>query len=129
MSGVAEAFVAAYRPFVIGRLAARGIDVPTEALVDGESWLAAELEALLAQPFEEQRRGPLELFQAAMRQPTDALRALGVVPVSRNTVAEAALPGDVYDLAPASSQDLGEAAWHAHLEWGAAKARAITGQS
>jgi hypothetical protein len=36
-----------------------------------------------------------------------------------------ALPGDVYDLAPASSRDLGEEVWEAHLRWGAAKAAAL----
>jgi hypothetical protein len=75
------------------------------------------------------RRSPLEIFQEAMRFPTEALDALGALGAGRDPVAEAALPGDRYDLAPASSQALGEAAWRAHLAWGAAKARSHTGPS
>lgn len=120
-----QALVAAYRPYVEAALVARGLPPVTEALADGEAWLEARLETLLALPASEQRRSPLELFQEAMRFPTEALAALGVEPTVRDEVAESALPGDIYDLAPASSQALGETAWQAHLEWGAAKAAAM----
>jgi hypothetical protein len=123
-----RAFVAAYRPHVVRRLAEHGIDPPEAldaALEDGERWLAVKLSELLGHPYSAQRRGPLEVFQEAMRFPTDALASSGVAAQQRDPAAAAALPGDRYDLAPASSQDLGEEAWRAHLAWGAAKAGAI----
>ena len=67
-----------------------------------------ELGSLLRLPFREQRRSPLEVFQEAMRFPTAALDAAGTPPVSRDPAQETALPGDHHDLAPASSQALGE---------------------
>jgi hypothetical protein len=117
-----EALVAAYPDHVRARL--RHEDVPglDEVLVAGAKWLAANLEDLLSRPFREQRRGPLEVFQEAMRFPTDHLAALGRAPAERDPVAMSALPGDLYDLAPASTQDLGEEVWGRHLAWGAAKA-------
>ena len=80
---------------------------------------------LAPEPFDRQRRGPLELFQEAMQFPTAALSELGVEAVERDPIADQALPGDVFDLAPASSSTLGETVWHAHLAWGAAKANAM----
>jgi len=68
----------------------------------------------------------LELFQEALRFPTYALEQAGNQPVGRDEIATNALPGDRFGLAPASSRDLGEEAWMAHLSWGAAKAAAIT---
>lgn len=85
----------------------------------------SELTALLARPFSQQPRGPLEVVQEAMRFPTSSLQQAGVPPADRDEVAVNALPGDVYDLAPASSRDLGEEAWVAHLRWGARKAQAL----
>jgi hypothetical protein len=120
--------VAAYRPQVERRLAAAGIDPPSgihEALVDGEIWLREALEDLLASPFARQSRGPLEVFQEAMRFPTEVLSSAGVPEVPRDPAAAAALPGDRYHLAPASSRDLGEEVWQAHLSWGMRKARAV----
>jgi len=96
-----------------------------DALVVGERWLAANLDELAATDFSLQRRGPLEVFQEAMRFPTGALVEAGVAPVPRDDVTRNALPGDLFDLAPASTRDLGEEVWAAHLEWGAAKVRAL----
>lgn len=119
------AFVAAYRPYVEGILAERGLPAVPDAVAAGERWLDETLAELLALPAREQPRSPLEVFQEALRFPTEALEESGVAPVPRDEVAEAALPGDRYDLAPASSQALGEEAWRAHLEWGAGKATRI----
>ena len=127
MTELVDAFVAAYPRHVDSRCDALGVPAPQAAVGEGQAWLHAALTELLEVPFAEQRRGPLELFQEAMRYPTAALEAEGVEPADRNEVAKAALPGDLYDLAPASSQDLGEEAWYAHLAWGAAKARALGG--
>jgi hypothetical protein len=122
------AFLDAYRPTVVARLAAMG-SVETagldEALAAGEEWLDEALRAVLAAPHREQRHSPLEVFREAMRFPTAALETAGVAPVERDPIARDALPGDLYGLAPASSQDLGQDAWRAHLAWGAAKARAV----
>ena len=60
-----------------------------------------------------------------MRFPTEALRAAGVRGVPRDPVAVSALPGDLYDLAPASSQDLGEEAWQVHVAWAMQKAQSV----
>jgi hypothetical protein len=117
---------AAYAPFIMQSLQRQGIDRPgslVDSIREGEEWLRATLAALLDLPFVEQRRGPLEVFQEAMRFPTAALAAAGVEAVARDPGAVAALPGDLYGLAPASSRQLGEEVWTAHLVWGAAKAR------
>lgn len=95
----------------------------------GQAWLDTTLGELLATPFPKQRRSPLEVFQEAMRFPTDDLSAQGVEPPERDVSTNAALPGDWYDLAPASSQALGGGVWEAHLAWGAAKAASIVGAS
>ena len=116
-----HALVAAYPGYVRERVG--GVDVE-DAIAAGSAWLDEQLGELLDLPFGEQRWSPLELFQEAMRFPTEALTAAGVASVPRDPAVERALPGDVYGLAPASSQELGEEAWRAHLEWGAAKARA-----
>ena len=126
-----DAFRDAYRPYVRDRLAELAVAEPPglDAVLDtGLRWLGAELQALLGLAFAEQRRSPLEVFQEAMRFPTAALQKATVAPVARDPAQEAALPGDSYDLAPASSQALGEEAWGAHLAWGAAKARALAGE-
>lgn len=123
-----RALVAAIRPHLADRFAALTVE-PSEDLEEAidaaESWLDGALGELLDLPFEQQRRSPLELFQEAMRFPTEALRRADVTPLGRDPVEEEALPGDLYRLAPASSQDLGEAVWRAHLAWGAAKAQTM----
>ncbi len=121
-----DALVAAYRLHVSHTLAARGWPEVAEAITTGEQALRESLDGLLGRPYREQRRGPLELFQEAMAAPNAALAAAGVAPPQRDPAAAAALPGDGYDLAPASSAALGEEAWRAHLAWGAAKAAKVT---
>lgn len=127
MTSLVDAFVRAYPRHVAARCTALGVVPPSVAVQDGAEWLRTELTELLELPFGEQRRGPLELFQEAMRFPTAAMEAAGVQPIDRDAVATTALPGDLFGLAPASSQDLGEEAWQAHLAWGAAKAQALSG--
>lgn len=126
-----DQFVSAYRSHVFRRISEQGLPTATgmeDAIVAGEGWLRSALTRLAAQPFASQTRGPLELFQEAMRFPTEALLAADVPPVERDMVETQALPGDHYRLAPASSRDLGEAAWRAHLAWGIAKAESMKGR-
>jgi hypothetical protein len=123
-----DALVSAYRPYVEAAIASAGLDAPPgleDALRKGESWLGEALDRLLSLPFREQPRGPLEVFQEAMRFPSGALEQAGAEPAERDPAVREALPGDLYGLAPASSRDLGEGVWEAHLGWGAAKARAF----
>ncbi|MDH3260861.1 MAG: hypothetical protein OEM84_07810 [Acidimicrobiia bacterium] len=129
---LATSLIAVFSTYVEERLEEQGLERPPsldDALAEGEAWLGPTLEELLSLPFDEQRRGPLEVFQEAMRFPTDALAGAGVEAVVRDPGAVAALPGDVYNLAPASSRQLGDGVWMAHLEWGATKARALHGSS
>lgn len=97
------------------------------AIEEGRRWLESELVALLEEPFADQRRGPLEVFQEGMRFPTECLRSAGRAPAPRDPATEVALPGDIYDLAPASTRELGEEVWEVHIAWGVTKARSITG--
>lgn len=121
-----DALVAALRPFLAARLGEREWPgLPEQALHAAEAWLAEALDRLLARPYGDQSRGPLEVFQEAMTGPTAALAAAGVVPPGRDEATRTALPGDVFDLAPASSAELGEEAWRAHIAWGIAKAAAL----
>lgn len=121
------ALVGVYGPFVQSRLGdRRQVEGIEQAIEAGREWLESALTQLLEKPFPSQSRGPLELFQEAMKYPTRALAEAGQEPVSRDDVAAAALPGDLYDLAPASTRDLGEEVWTMHLQWGAAKAAAMT---
>ena len=117
---VLEAFVSAYRPYTEARLAERGWVVPIDVLDAGEAWLAETLAEQLQRPMLEQRRGPLEI-----KYPTVSLAEQGLQPAQRDEVTTEVLPGDAYDLAPASSRDLGEDVWMAHLAWGSAKAQAF----
>ena len=123
------AFADAYEPHVRDRLSRLGIaSTPAfeQSVADGREWLAGALDELAALAFDEQHRGPLELFQEAMRFPTAVLLDNGVEPISRDEVVSNAMPGDHFGLAPASSQELGDRAWRAHLDWGAAKAAAMS---
>ncbi len=123
-----RALVAAVRSHVSDRSATLSpgpVDGLEEAITTAEVWLDDALSELLTLPFEEQQRSPLEVFQEAMRFPTEVLSEAGVAPLDRDPVEEEALPGDLYRLAPASSRDLGEEVWRAHLEWGAAKAKTM----
>lgn len=125
-SALHSAFVGGFRPYLNGVLAERDLPVlPAESLGDAEAWLDETLHDLLERPFAEQRRSPLEIVQEAMTGITAALTSAGARKVLRDPVTVAALPGDLYGLAPASSSALGEEAFQAHLAWGVAKAKAL----
>ncbi len=84
--------------------------------------VGSELRALLALDVDEQRANPLSVLRGAVRYPTAVLREAGVPPVQRDEFAERAFPDDVYDLAPATFDDVDPSLHDAGLEWGAAKA-------
>jgi hypothetical protein len=124
------ALLDAYPRWIHTRLDERGIAPPPGvegAIVAGAALLDELLRALFSVQPGEQRRTPLELFREALRAPTEALRAAGVPPVERDELQVAALPEDPYDLAPGSSEELGEDVWAAHLAWGVAKAEDVAG--
>lgn len=123
---MADAFVAAYRPYIHTTLG-ESADHVSDAVADGEAWLAAAMAEWAALPAREQRSSPLEMFREALAFPTAAAVEAGFQPVRRDDVALAALPGDHLDVAPMTSHDLGEAAWKAHVAWGVARAEAIAG--
>lgn len=123
---VVEAFVAAFPGYLAERLSAAGIEADvSEAARQGEEWLRGELGQWQRSAPGTERRGPLQIFQTAFAFPTAALEAEGVAPVRRDPGAESALPGDTYALAPASSREIGEEAWRAHVAWGVAKAKLV----
>ncbi len=124
-----SSLVSAFSGYVIERARVLGVDpeVVSASIEEGTRWLDNELGRVLGQPFVSQRQSPLEIFRSALRHPTQALSRAGVETPHRDPAARDALPEDVYDLAPASSQSLGDAAWQAHIAWGIAKAEAVSG--
>lgn len=123
-----DVLVDSYEGYVRTAVAARiggepaGLD---QAIGAGRQWLENALGHLLRLPYPLQSRGPLEIFQEAMRFPTRILQEGGYPPAPRDDLSRMALPGDLYGLAPASSRELGEEVWRAHLAWGADKAAAM----
>lgn len=77
---------------------------------------------LLLRDVDEQRTTPLSLIRAAVRYPTEVLRAAGVPPVERDEFAERSFPDDIYGLSPSSLADLDPALAELGIAWGAAKA-------
>ena len=86
--------------------------------------VGAEVRALLAADIDEQWTTPLSLLRAAIRYPTRVLEDAGVPPVERDPIQERLLPGDIYDLSPASFADVDPALAEPGMVWGAAKALA-----
>lgn len=121
---LAAELVAAYEPYVREKAARFGVDL-SAAINSGRTWLDEQLIGELSNPYARQQRGPLEIFQAAMSFPTEVLLSEGLEQPPRDAMAVRALPGDHFDLAPASSRDIGEDVWAAHLAWGVAKAMAL----
>ena len=81
--------------------------------------------ALLAQDVDEQRETPLTVLRAAVRYPTEVLRAHGVPEVVRDEFRERAFPDDVYDLAPATWADVSPDLAAPGMAWGAWKAMTV----
>jgi hypothetical protein len=89
--------------------------------------LKEELTEVLVVPPRRQDRSPLEVIRHFLDRVGAALAGQGVAAAERDEAAVAMHPSDRYALYPASSRDLGERAWRAHLEWGFEKARLVAG--
>ena len=121
-----SAFVGAFEQYLKEILTERSLPtLPDQTVADARQWLDESLAQLLELPYPEQRRSPLEIMQEAMSGPTEALAQKEVRAPLRDPMSVAALPGDIYGIAPASSAALGESAFEAHLAWGIQKARAL----
>lgn len=129
-SRLISAIVAAFPGYIRDRLDRIGVAAGStveEAVAAAGLGLRRRLSDLLAQPSAEQTDSPLELVRAATRSVTDELVEMGLRPPTRDAWLSDQYPEDVFDLYPASSQDLGEEAWRLHLEWGKTKARTVAG--
>jgi hypothetical protein len=125
-SALHSAFVGGFRPYLNAILAERHLpDIPVETIDQAEAWLDETLHDLLEMPFAEQPHSPLEIVQRATTGITSALTSSGAGKVLRDPVTVAALPGDLYGIAPSSSSALGEEAFQAHIAWGIEKAKAL----
>jgi len=92
------------------------------ARADATSEVVAELRDVLALDVDEQRKNPLSILRAAVRYPTDVLRAAGAQSVARDEFDERSFPDDDFALTPAAFADFGPAVHDAGIVWGAAKA-------
>jgi hypothetical protein len=127
---MAVAFVAAFPHYL--RTMVTGLGLSVDDAISGvieaaTADLSSALETMLAAPHADQRRSPLELVRTATHRLTRALDAAGAPPVARDGDDVEIHPEDIYNLYPASSRDLGEEAWRAHIQWGVAKARTVAG--
>jgi hypothetical protein len=83
--------------------------------------VGAAVRLLVRADLDEQRSTPLTLVRAAVRYPTEVLRAAGVPPVERDAFESSVFPDDDYGLTPASLADLDPALGEVAIAWGAAK--------
>jgi hypothetical protein len=84
--------------------------------------VTAELRSVLTADVDAQPANPMAVLRAAVRYPTDVLRAAGVAPMPRDEFAERAFPDDIYHLTPAAFADVDPSLHEPGLRWGAAKA-------
>lgn len=130
MREMAAAMVAAFPDYLVERVERLGVavdDALAGSIRGAARDLEAEFERLIVTSDAEQRRSPLELVRGATHPITAILAASGVPPVRRDDQDVSINPDDTYDLYPASSRDLGDQAWRAHVRWGLAKTRAVAG--
>jgi hypothetical protein len=109
------------------RAQGRSIDGETATLIevarrDATLTIVQELQTVLALDVDEQRQNPLSILRAAVRYPTQVLRAVGAQPVARDEFDEQSFPDDEFALTPAAFSDFGSAVHDAGIMWGAAKA-------
>lgn len=81
-----------------------------------------QLRALVDTDIDEQRANPLALLRAATSHAHAVLADAGVPEVVRDQFAERSFPDDVYDLVPASWDEVDPSLQEIGITWGAAKA-------
>lgn len=96
-----------------------------EVAVSASDQLLTQLDDLLSTDPDEQRVNPLALVRASLRDPTEFLLSVGAQPVRRDEFVQAANPGDVFAIAPATWSDIDARLHEPGLEWGAWKAATI----
>ncbi len=101
-------------------VAARAADAGRRA----QQEVTQRLLTLVAADVDAQVTTPLEIVRAAVRYPTEVLRAAGVPAVVRDAFDESRFPDDVYGLSPASLGAMDESLTDPARAWGAAKAMA-----
>jgi hypothetical protein len=84
--------------------------------------IVPRVRTLLEADVDAQWTNPLAIVRAAVRYPTEVLRAAGVPPVVRDEQAERQFPDDDYDLTPTRLADIDPELHEPSLAWGAAKA-------
>jgi hypothetical protein len=130
---LADAVEATVGPWLIGSIrrvaAAQRLDggdrlaLAAEAAAnEARAEVVPRVRALLATDTDAQATTPLALLREAVGPATEVLTDFGAVPVARDPFAVRAFPEDVYDLAPASFEDIAPELKDPGLEWGAAKA-------
>lgn len=126
---VARTFVAALDGYVRGIVVDRGLDDQglDAAITEAETWLDTRFGQWMEATPTRQAGSPLAMFREALRFPSAALLSAGAEAVDRDPQQVEALPGDVLDLSPATSQQLGEEAFAAHVAWGLGRAEAVAG--
>jgi hypothetical protein len=100
-------------------------DVAAAAAEAGErarQEVGGAIRELLLRDVDEQRGNPLALLRAAVRYPTEVLRAAGAPAVERDKFSRERFPDDDYDLTPANWSDLDPSLLDLGIAWGAAKA-------
>ena len=130
---LADAVEATVGPWLVGavrRIAAaqrldggdRLILAAEQAANQARAEVVPRIRALLATDIDEATTTPLALLREAVGPATTVLTDFGAVPVARDPFAVRAFPEDLYDLAPASFEDIAPELKDPGLEWGAAKA-------
>jgi hypothetical protein len=87
--------------------------------------VGAEIRAFLGLDVDEQSTNPLAILRAAVRYPTGVLRDADVPPVRRDEFKERAFPDDVYDLSPATWNDVDSSLQEPGIVWSAWKAKTV----
>jgi hypothetical protein len=103
-------------------------DLDDEAAIAGARAVTdtvTRLRVLMATDVDLQRSNPLAELRAAVKYPTEVLRAAGVTPRVREPFAVRAFPDDVYDLSPATWVDIDASLQDPGIAWSAWKAHTI----
>jgi hypothetical protein len=127
---LSAAFAGAFPRYLTEKVGGFGVEVTAElaaTISAATTGLETSLADLLAVPPAEQEQSPLELVRTTTLPITRLLSEAGVPQPKRDADEAEIHPEDLYGLYPATSRDLGEQAWQAHMQWGIEKARLVAG--